>query len=150
MTTLTIVDAEATVRNWARAETHITAQVGTRVFFTGTPIAYPKAALNAADPWIVMSLITETFEVGDLGLQLALIQFDCRATTKLIAANVATALETALRLLSFGAPVTVTIPSGTATITWADVSNKRWLVDTTLNIPRYIVDGLFAIHGVQA
>ena len=150
MTTLQIVDAEGTVRNWARAEAHITAQVGTRTFFS-TEIAYPKAALtDSTKPWIVMTLVSETFQPGDLGMQMALIQFDVRATTKLIAAGVATALETAARLLSFGAPVTVTIPSGTATIAWADVSQKRWFVDPTLNIPRYTVDVMFAIHGPQA
>ena len=149
MTNLTIVDAEAAVRNWARAETNITGQVGTRTFFS-TEIAYPKAALATASPWIVMTLISETFQAGDVGMQLALIQFDCRATTKLLAANVATALETAGRLLTFGAPVSVTIPSGTARIAWADVRQKRWFVDPTLNIPRYVVDILFAITGPEA
>ena len=66
------------------------------------------------------------------------------------AANVATALETAGRLLTFGAPVSVTIPSGTARIAWADVRQKRWFVDPTLNIPRYVVDILFAITGPEA
>jgi len=125
VTNLVIVDAEATVRNWARAETNIVAAVGTRTFFS-TEIAYPKAALASnATPWIVMTLISETFQAGDVGMQLALIQFDCRATTKLIAADIATALETAGRLLTFGAPVSVTIPTGTARIAWADVRQKR-------------------------
>jgi hypothetical protein len=148
-TSLTIVDAEATVRNWARAETHIVAQVGTKVYFS-MPIAFPKAALATLTPWIVMTLVSETFQAGDLGMQLSLVQFDCYGPTKANASSVATSVETAARLLSFGAPLSVTIPSGSAQIAWADVDLKRWFVDPTLNIPRYIVDVRFAIHGPEA
>lgn len=148
MTSLTIVDSEATVRNWARAETHITTVVGTRTFLS-MPIAYPKAA---SAEWIVMNLVSETFQVGDLGMQEALIQFDCYSSpttkggTKAKAAAVALAVQTAGRLLSFGAPITV----GAAVIAWADPQMMRWLPDPTLNIPRYVVDVLFALHGAEA
>lgn len=148
-TSLTIVDAEAAVRDWARAETHIAAQVGTKVFFS-MPIAYPKAALATLTPWIVMTLVSETFQTGDLGMQLSLVQMDCYGPTKATASAVAVAVETASRLLSFGNPITVTIPAGTATIAWADPTLKRWFVDPTLNIPRYIVDVTFALHGPEA
>jgi hypothetical protein len=142
VTTLTLVDSEATARNWARSETHITAQVGTRTFFS-VPIAYSKAAKA---PWIVMTLVSETFQVGDLGLQEALIQFDCFAADKASAAGVAIAVQTAARQLTFGAPVTV----GTAVIAWAEAQTMRWLPDPTLNTPRYVVDVLFAMHGAEA
>jgi hypothetical protein len=142
MTSLTLVDSEATARDWARAETHINAQVGTSAFFS-QPIAFPKTPKNA---WIVMTLVSETFQVGDLGLQLALVQFDCWGKTKATAATVALAVQTAGRQLSFGQPVTV----GTAVIAWADATQKRWFPDPTLNTPRYVVDVLFAMHGAEA
>lgn len=142
MTSLTIIDSEKTARDWARAETHISAQVGTAAFFS-TPIAFPKTPETA---WIVMTLVSETFQAGDLGLQLALVQFDCWGKTKATAAAVATAVQTAGRQLSFGQTVTV----GSAVITWGDATQKRWLPDPTLNTPRYIVDLLFAMHGAEA
>lgn len=149
MTSVTLVDTEAVVRTWARAEANITAQVGTRVFLS-LPLAYTQA-IEAGSPlpktsWIVMTLVAENHESGDLGFQKPLIQFDCYGQTKAIAATTALAVQTAARLISYGAPVTV----GTAVISWADVSQRRWLPDPTKNTPRYIVDLLFAIHGAEA
>jgi hypothetical protein len=142
MTSLTLVDTEATVRTWARTETHINGAVGTRVFFS-TPLAYDKAPQSS---WIVMTLVAESHESGDLGFQKPLIQFDCYGQTKAIAATASLAVQTAARQLSYGQPVTV----GSAVISWADVSQRRWLPDPSVNIPRYIVDLLFAIHGLEA
>jgi hypothetical protein len=144
MTSLTIVDSEAVVRTWARTEAHISAAVGTKVFFS-TPLAYNKAPQST---WIVMVLVAESHEAGDLGLQKPLIQFDCFGSTKAIAATTALAVQTAVRLLSYGKPVTVA--GENAVISWADVSLRRWLPDTTINQPRYIVDVLFALHGLEA
>jgi hypothetical protein len=142
MTSLTIVDTEAVVRDWARTETHINGAVGTKVFFS-TPLAYAKAPQSS---WIVMTLVAESHESGDLGLQKSLIQFDAWGATKALAATAALAVQTAGRQLSYGQPVSV----GSAVITWADVSTRRWLPDPTLNTPRYIVDLLFALHGPEA
>ena len=153
MTSLTIVDAEATARNWVRNVAAIEALVSTRVFFS-VDVPYSKAAKAE---WIVMTLTSHTFQPGDLGLQLALIQFDCWSPppvsggTKLKAATVALALVTAARQLSFGNPITITNPGGpTAVIAWADAQQMRWLPDPQVWAPRYVVDVLFAIHGAEA
>ena len=149
MTSLAIVDTEDVVRTWARTETHINAQVGTRVFFS-IPLAYTQA-IESGSPtpktsWIVMKLVAENHETGDLGFQKPLVQFDCFGQTKAIAATASLAVQTAARQLSYGQPVSV----GSAVISWADVSQRRWLPDPTKNTPRYIVDLLFAIHGLEA
>ncbi len=145
MTSLTIVDAEAAAQQWAEQDTTINTLTGSRILYS-VPIAFPKAAMAAGSAWIVMTLISETFQPGDLGMQQALIQFDCNGPTKLAAANVAIAVQSASRLLTFGRSVTV----GTTVIVWAEASQKRWLPDPTLNVPRYIVDVLFALHGAEA
>jgi hypothetical protein len=145
MTSLTLVDAEAAAQAWAEADTTINTLTGSRIFYS-VPIAYPKAALAKGDSWILLTLVSETFQSGDLGLQQALIQFDCNGPSKLLAAGVALAVESAARQLTFGHSVTVT----PAVIVWAQVSQKRWLPDRTMNIPRYVVDVLFAFHGAEA
>lgn len=149
MTTLTLVDSEATVRDWARTEAHITAVVGTRVFFS-TPLAYRAVIANTNAPpvnsYIVLTLISETHQVGDLGLQIAVIQVDAWGKSKALAATAVTAFQTAVRQLSYGKPVSV----GQSVISWADVNQKRWQPDPTRNIPRYILDVQFALHGAEA
>ena len=142
MTSLTLVDAEGVVQEWAESDAGIAAATGSRIFFA-VPIAYNKTPVST---WIVMTLVSEAHQVGDLGLQEARIQFNCNGKTKLLAATVALAVQSAARQLSFGLPKTV----GSAVITWADVSLKRWLPDPTLNTPRYVVDVLFAMHGAEA
>lgn len=142
MTSLTLVDTEDTIRTWARTEAHISAQVGTKVFLS-TPVSYAKAPKGT---WIVMSLVAESHVAGDLGFQKSLVQFNCYGATKAIAATVALAVQTAGRQLSYGQPVTV----GSAVISWADVQLRRWMPNPTINLPCYVVDLLFAIHGVEA
>jgi hypothetical protein len=141
VTTLTLVDSEATARTWAKAETHINAAVSGRVFFS-TPQSYGK---TPADSWIVLSLVGETHQAGDLGLQLSLVQFDCWGKTKALAAAAALAVQTAARQISSGQPMTV----GSAVITWADLNQRRWLPDPTTNTARYVVDVQFAMHGAE-
>lgn len=141
-TMLTIVDAEATARAWARSETHIRAIVGDRVFFA-TPQAYEKARPNS---WIVVTLISETFAAGEFGSQQPLVQFTCWGNTKATAASVAMAVETAARQLSQGLRATV----GSAVIFDGDVSQKRWWPDPVTNSPRYVVDLLFSMFGPEA
>lgn len=147
MTTLTLVDTEAVAKAWAKAETHINAAVNSRVFFS-TPQSYGK---TPAATWIVLSLVGETHQAGDLGLQQPLIQFDCWSKpvsmggTKASAAVVALAVQTAARQLSFGQSVTI----GQSVISVGDVNQKRWLPDPTTNSPRYVVDVQFAMHGAE-
>ena len=141
-TTTTVVDAEATVRSWARSESHINAVVAARVFFS-TPQSY---ATSRPDSWITLSLVSETFEAGDLSLQKPLVQFTCWGKDKATAASVAMAVETAARQLSYGLRATV----GSAVILTGDVQQKRWFPDATTNTPRYVVDLLFAMFGPEA
>jgi len=138
---LTLIDSEAAIRTWARSESHITAAVADRVFFA-TPQTYER---TAPESWIVLSLVTETHQPGDVGFQRPLIQFTCYGRTKAVAADVALAVQAAGR--SFvGRPVTV----GPATIVAAEVSAKRWLPDPTTGTPRYVVDLLLAVRGAEA
>ena len=127
-----------------RSEPHIAALNATRVFFS-TPLAYSDPA-KVPSTWIVLSLVGETHEAGDLGLQQPLIQTDVWGKTKALAAALALAVQTAGRQLSTGQRTTV----GTAVIAVGDVSQKRWLPDPTTNTPRYIVDLLFAMYGPEA
>ena len=150
MTVLQLIDPEATARDWARNDAGISAAVGTKIFFS-TPIAYAKAAMSntvpfSGAPWIVLTLVSEVFQAGDLGMQLPTIQFNCYAATKSAAATVALAVQTSVRLLTFGKPITLNTSS---TIAWADATQARWLPDPTINIPRYILDVRFAMHGPQ-
>jgi hypothetical protein len=141
---LTLVDPEKTARDWARADPGISAAVGTKVFFS-QPIAFAKAAMMAGTPYIIVTLVSETFQSGDLGMQQPLIQWNCYGSTKAAAAVVALAVQTSVRLLTFGKPTAV----GTSVIAWADAAQARWLPDPTINAPRYVLDCRFAIYGPQ-
>lgn len=141
-TMLTIIDAEATVRTWARAESHIHAVIDDRVFFA-TPQAYEKSKPKS---WVVMTLISETHEADDLGMQLATIQFDCVGNTKATAASVAIAVQAAGRQLYNGAQAVV----GNVVIATGNVTAKRWYPDPVTNTPRYLVDILFSLFGPEA
>jgi hypothetical protein len=146
--TLTVVDSEAVVRDWARAETHIRAIAGTEIWYS-TPQKYASDTapngLSAAAPksWVILSLVSETHEPSDIGMQQALIQFTCYGRTKLLAAQAAIAVQQAGRLLQWGPPVTV----NAAVIQSGSVSQRRWFPDRVTNLPRYVVDLLFLIRG---
>lgn len=145
--TLTIVDSEDIVRTWARAETHISNAVSTRVFFA-TPQAYEKkdgTGLSSAAPdsWVTMPVFSEIQDPSDLGMQQSLVQFTCWGKTKKLAAAAAIAVQQAGRQLEWGPPVTV----GSAVIQTGGVSQRRWAHDPTTNLARYDVDLLFLIRG---
>lgn len=142
---LTLIDAEATVKTWAKAETHIRGAVSDRVFYATPQENYDPPPGKSPSAWVNLSLPTETHQADDLGLQLSLVQFDCWGRTKLLAAAAALAVQAAARQLSLGAPVVV----GSAVIVFGDVQQKRWLPDPTTNMPRYVVDVLFAIRGPE-
>lgn len=146
--TLTVVDSEDIVRDWARVEPNITAALNGRVFYA-TPQSYQSKtaqnglAQNAPSSWAVMSLVSETHDSTDLGMQQALIQFTCYGRTKLLAAAAAIAIQQAGRALQWGPPVTV----DAAVIQSGSVGQRTWLPDRTTNLPRYVVDLLFLIRG---
>jgi hypothetical protein len=146
--TLTVVDSEAVVRDWARAEANIHAAILDRVFFA-TPQDYQsKTAVNglaqaAPSSWAVMSLVSDVHEPSDIGMQQSLIQFTCYGRTKLLAAQAAIAVQQAGRALQWGPPVTV----DAAVIQSGSVSQRRWFPDRVTNLPRYVVDLLFLIRG---
>jgi hypothetical protein len=146
--TLTVVDTEAVVRDWARGETHIHAAVANEVWFS-TPQDYQsKTAPNGLSPaapksWAILSLVSETHEPSDIGMQQALIQFTCYGRTKLLAAQAAVAVQQAGRGLQWGPPVKV----DAAVIQSGSVSQRRWFPDRVTNLPRYVVDLLFLIRG---
>lgn len=146
--TLTIVDTEHVVRDWARLEPNISGAFGTEIWFA-TPQTYEsntnKTGLAQAAPklWVSLSLISETHEASDLGMQQALVQFTCYGRTKLLAAQGAVAVQQAGRQLQWGPPVTV----DNAVIQSGSVSQRRWFPDRVTNLPRYAVDLLFLIRG---
>lgn len=145
--TLTVVDTEQIIRLWARSEANISAAVDGRVFFA-TPPSYAdtpgsKPFANAPASWIVLSLVSETHEDSDLGMQQPLIQFTIWAKTKAASAAAAIAVQQAGRALQWGPSVTV----GAAVIQTGSVSQRRWFPDSTTNLPRYVVDLLFLIRG---
>lgn len=142
MTTLTIIDCEATAKTWAESNAAVIAQVADRVFYA-TPKAYEKTPPFA---WLVLKLIAESHEPDDLGMQRALIQFDAWGRTKLQAANAVIAVQTAARQLYNGPPLTV----GQTVIAVGNVSQKRWLPDPTTNTPRYSLDVFFSMRGPEA
>lgn len=143
---LTLVDAEAVVKRWAKAETHISGAVSDRVFY-GTPQDnYDPPPGRSPPSWVVLTLPSQTFEPDTLGLQRPLVQFDCWGRTKALAAAAALAVQTAAWQLSLGVQVAV----GSAVIVTGDVQQARWLPDPTTNLPRYVVDVLFAMRGPEA
>jgi hypothetical protein len=146
--TLTVVDTEAVVRDWARAEANIHGAVVDEIWYS-TPQKYASdTAPNglstlAPKSWVVLSLISDVHEPSDIGMQQSLIQFTCYGRTKLLAAKAAVAVQQAGRGLQWGPPVTV----DAAVIQSGSVSQRRWFPDRVTNLPRYVVDLLFLIRG---
>jgi hypothetical protein len=138
---LVLEDAELAVRSWFRSNSTITAAVGANTFF-----ATPKSFEQATPPaWLVVRLVVETHQPGDVGFQQPLIQVDCWGKTKQLAASAALAVQTVGRSF-LGRPVTV----GSTMFVTGDVSSKRWLPDPVTGSSRYIVDLSLTVRGAEA
>jgi hypothetical protein len=127
MTTRLYRDCEGPTRAYLRAAG---TPAAARVHF-GTP-----SGVDQPGPWITMFLVNETPDPeGQLPYSRALIQFDCWAITKKLAADLRAALTTVLESIVPGTLLDPTLRCWSASVTRA-----QWLPDPANDFPRYSLD----------
>lgn len=138
-----LVDAEGAVKAWAKAQTAISAIVGSRVFF--------EVNGSAPFPQLVVQRVGGGPLPGEPPIDQALIQFDVwgtqSASGKADGKASASALAEAVRNAAFF--MTAETPMGAAAGLWAEISlGPVWSPDPESGRARYVVDVLFGIRGV--
>lgn len=137
-TAQTFVDPRGIIKTWLGTQTAVTA-IATGGVYTRTPDSPPSGG-----PWVAIATVMDVPGPEDVPWTHAHVQFDCYATTLAVAASLAYALVSTVRLANSGALLSSALRFFSATVT----RNQPDLIPGRRDLTRHSVDVMFDLIAV--